>query len=323
MSPSAPTITAVIPAYNSAEFLGEAIDSILRQSVLVSEIIVVDDGSVDDTASVARRYDVTLIQQSNAGPSAARNRGIEHAQGELIAFLDADDQWTCSKLTDQLTTLNRYPELALVASDMAETNRDGAITTESMLKKHALHEKFRDLDGAPLPKAMTALLEKNFIPTGTVLARRAVLRDVGAFNPSFHFAEDLELWTKVAAKHPITCLAKVHMLRRQHESNATRSDLPMLEGLLEVMGAIRDWGDTALRAEGQDPNALVAASAANLGYWHFTHGDMAQAEKYFSQSLREKMTTRGLAYWLASQLPATLVERIRGAKQQLTSRDKR
>lgn len=95
-------ISAVIPAYNSAAFILGALDNIANQSVPVDEIIVVDDGSNDDTAEKVQQWSdtapVTLVRQKNSGPSAARNRGIDQATGDWIAFLDADDRWTPRKI---------------------------------------------------------------------------------------------------------------------------------------------------------------------------------------------------------------------------------
>jgi len=115
--PQHPLISAIIPTYNSSVFLPMAVASIRAQSVAVAAIIIVDDGSTDDTREVIHGLDakVVYIRQLNGGPAAARNRGIAAAESELIAFLDADDTWTESKLERQLATLARHPELALVA----------------------------------------------------------------------------------------------------------------------------------------------------------------------------------------------------------------
>src|SRR5579863_4931679 len=102
-----PTVSVVIPTYNYARFLGQAIDSVLAQTCPVKEIIVVDDGSTDDTFNVLARYGpaVRALKQKNCGPAAARNRGVGIAGGDLIAFLDADDFWMPDKLAKQVRRL--------------------------------------------------------------------------------------------------------------------------------------------------------------------------------------------------------------------------
>jgi glycosyltransferase involved in cell wall biosynthesis len=106
-----PAVSVVIPAYNAAKFISQAIESVLQQTLQPLEIIVVDDGSTDDTAKIAKSFAVRLVRQENLGASAARNRGIREARGEFIAFLDADDLWTKDKLKTQIKYMQTHPEV--------------------------------------------------------------------------------------------------------------------------------------------------------------------------------------------------------------------
>ena len=313
-------ISVIIPAYNSAAFIGDALASIQHQTHPVDEIIVVDDGSTDDTASAveATGQEVIYLRQENQGPSAARNLGIRKASGNWIAFLDADDQWTPLKIEEQIATLEEYPELRLVASDMAEIDARGNTITESVLDKHRLLERFRELAGGPVPNALAALMEKNFIPTGTVLAHRESLVETGLFNPEIRFGEDLELWAKVASRHPIGCLPRVHMLRRQHGANATENTIPMLEDLVKVTRSVRTATNDILKSQGVDPDRLVAEALWNLGYHLFTLGDYADARSAFWDSLREHPSRRAFLYHLACRLPRPLIRHLRHIKQNLS-----
>src|SRR5262245_16757980 len=110
-------VTVIIPAYRAAKTIARAVDSALGQTCPPKEILVIDDGSPDDLPSALRGYRdrVTLIRQANGGAASARNRGIEHATGEFIAFLDADDYWEPAKLQAQLDILKAHPEVGLVA----------------------------------------------------------------------------------------------------------------------------------------------------------------------------------------------------------------
>ncbi|TXK92571.1 hypothetical protein BMR10_17970, partial [Methylococcaceae bacterium CS4] len=163
---------------------------------------------------------IKYIRQENQGPSSARNRGIKIAQGDWLAFLDADDQWLEDKIEKQLEALALSPELHLIAGDMQEIGIDNKVITQSVLAKHNLLQKFQTNQSRAIKNALAELVQKNFIPTGTVLVKRATLIESGMFNNLIHFGEDLELWAKIAAKHPITCMPDILMLRRLHEQNA-------------------------------------------------------------------------------------------------------
>lgn len=312
------SISAVIPAYNSARFLALAIESILQQTRPVDEIIVVDDGSTDETRKIAKSFGerITYIHQLNKGPSAARNRGIESAKGNWIAFLDADDQWTPDKIDKQLIALDKEPGLKLLAADMSEIDEAGNLLTKSMLAKHHFLERFQSLNGAPIPSALAELLKKNFIPTGTVLAEKSVLVDTGLFNSSIRFGEDLELWAKIACQHPITCLPEVMMLRRQHEKNATQSTAPMLEDLIAVMKSINAYSPEQLKKENINGSELVAEAYWQLGYWLFDHQNYNKARKNFLNSLKNSLNISALKYFVVCYLPRPL---IRAIKKQISA----
>ncbi len=307
-----PDISVVIPSYQSAAWLPAAIASVRAQSFPVREIIVVDDGSRDDTPAVAARIPgIVYLRQDNAGPAAARNNGIARAQGTWVAFLDADDSWTEDRLADQLAALARHPELVLVASDMREVLPDGQVLTPSVLAKHGLLARFEALAGAPLPMAARRLLEKNFIPTGTVLVQRAALTAAGGFPAHIRWGEDLALWTRIAAQGAITCLPKVHMLRLQHGANATAATRAMLVDLVTVAREVADWGRETLRPQGVDVDRLIAEACNDLGYFHFDRGELALARAALAEGLASRLTRRGLKYRLLAGLPAPLLRGLR------------
>ena len=310
-------ISAVIPAYNSAAFIAEAITSILKQSTPVYEIIVVDDGSSDDTFAVVHglRGPIRYHKQENCGPAAARNQGIKMAEGEWIAFLDADDQWTSDKIERQLATLTRYPELHLLAGDMSEIDLCNAVLTPSVLAKHGLLSGYIDAQGRPIVNALSKLLHKNFIPTGTVLVKRDTLLAVGLFNEAIHFGEDLELWAKIAAYYPICCMPDLLMLRRLHHHNATHATVSMLIDNIKVMQALRLTIGLPLQQQGLKPERLVADAYTAVAYWHFNLQEYPQARRASLDSLRVALTRRALVYGLLACLPAScllLLKQVKG-----------
>lgn len=310
-------VSVVIPAYNAARFLPEAVESVRKQTPLVHEVIIVDDGSTDDTEQVVARQgqDIKYVRQQNAGPSAARNLGIAIASGSLVAFLDADDVWTEDKMHEQLAVFQANPDVGLVASDMAETDTGGEIIRPSVLAAHGLLSFFQALNGAPVPQAVRRLAEKNFIPTGTVIAKKNLLVELGGFQPDIRYGEDLDLWARIAARAPIACLPRVHMLRRQHGANATQATAPMLRDLVKVMQNLRAACSTELLAQGADPDAYVARALFDLGYWNFTTDEFETARIAFDQSLLANPSLRTAVYAVASRLPASLIRKARKAKR--------
>ncbi len=284
-------ISAIIPCYNNAEFISNAIRSILKQTVPVDEIIVIDDGSEDNIEHVLKPFtnQISYYRQENSGPSTARNLGIKEASHEWIAFLDADDQWVENKIEQQLHVLSKYPELRLIASDMDEIDSGHQVTSPSVLKQHNLLKQFQVNAGRPVKNALRKLVEKNFIPTGTVLIKRDVLLEVGLFKETIRFAEDLELWCRVAANYPITCLPIVHMHRYRHDNNATSQvSENMLKDLVSVHTLIYQQFAEQLRSHGLNPEQTMAQKWFDLGYWYRKNGEYSKARNAFLKSIQLK-----------------------------------
>ena len=312
-------ISAIIPTYNNQNFIVDAITSIQKQSHPVDEIIIIDDGSTDSTEQTITSlpYPVRYIKQKNQGPSAARNKGIQLAQGDWIAFLDADDQWTIDKIEKQIAVLKQNPELHLIAGDMQEIGTDNKIITPSVLAKHNLLAQFQAHPGSSIQNALTKLVHKNFIPTGSVLVKHSTLIEADMFNPRIRFGEDLELWAKITAHHPITCLPEILMLRRLHDQNATKCTDLMLKDLVSVMQSIRTHTKTELKQQNIVADNLVAKAWSDLGYWYFINENQKQAKQAFYHSIKEKPSKRALIYLLSSSLPIPLTKSLRKAKQNL------
>lgn len=174
MSPE-PAISVIVPTYNAARFLPEALVSVRRQSIAPLEIIVVDDGSTDDTAEWLRHEtDVTYVHQPNQGPSAARNAGIRRARGEFLAFLDADDLWTDDHLERLLEPLAADPQLLFAWGQTLVTHIQPDGTQTELVKSPR--------DGQTIPLFLI----------GAGLYRPAAFDRVGVFDPEMRLAEDLD-----------------------------------------------------------------------------------------------------------------------------------
>lgn len=182
------TVSIVIPAYNHARYVSQAIDCALGQTYVNREVIVVDDGSTDETQAVLSRYENRIInvRQTNAGLSAARNAGLAVARGEYVLFLDADDLIPHHKLDVQVKYLDAHPELGLTYSAWQHIDASAA---------HVTREVHPRREGVVLKP----LLRREFFPAiGSVLMRRRCIDEVGVFDPALRAAEDMDMWLRIA-----------------------------------------------------------------------------------------------------------------------------
>lgn len=204
-------VSCIVPVYNGERFLGEALDSILAQSYAPIEIFVVDDGSTDGTSDVVGRYGeaVQYSRQPNAGPGAARNRGIRQAGGEFIAFLDADDIWLPDKTSHQVAKLRERPELDFCVGHMKSFFMPERSGEKEQFSDHSYHQ----------PRAA-------FSPC-TVLARRSLFADLGGFDPTLRSAEDTDWFLRAfSSGRQYEVLADLLVERRLHANNITSEDPP-------------------------------------------------------------------------------------------------
>ena len=313
------TVSVVIPTYNRAHFLGAAVASVRAQTWPCTEIVIVDDGSTDNTAEVVAALGdgIRYVVQPNAGPAVARNRGIREAHGDLVAFLDTDDRWLNEKIARQIEIFQRDSTVVLVGADMAIEDETGSVQVSSNFERRGLQAFFASLDGRPIPEAPRRLLELNFINTSTVLAQREVLLALEGFDPRLRYGEDLELWLRIAARHGVACLPSVQEIRVEHSSNVTKSVEPMLAGYVRMAEVIREWAAPSMLAWGVDGDRYVAACLTDLGYWYFSEGRMREARAAFARSLRASPTMRAGAYGAMATLPSALTTALRRAKSTL------
>ena len=210
MSTAPDLVSVVMPAFNVGWCVGRAVDSVLSQSLDERELVVVDDGSTDDTADVLASYGdaIRVIRQPNAGMSAARNAGIRQSRGSLVAFLDADDWWHAEKLQRQVDLMRGHPELGFCSTAARVVNPEG---------------KLLNVWHCPGPTAdmlQTLFAENAAIAGGcsAVMVRRELLDRVGLFDESLRGFEDPDLWIRLAAVTGYACIDEplVEILRREH-----------------------------------------------------------------------------------------------------------
>jgi len=204
---ASPLISCIVPVFNGDRYIREALDSILRQTYAPLEVVVADDGSTDDTASVVATYGerVRYVWQANAGPGAARNLGLQSVRGDFVAFLDADDVWHPDKLTRQMARFEARPEL-----DLCVTRIKNFWVPE--LREEAV--RFRD---HPLARPMPGYA------LSTLLARRALFEGDGRFDPGLRHTNDTDWFVRAAERGAtMDLLPDVLVFRRLHPANRSR-----------------------------------------------------------------------------------------------------
>jgi Glycosyl transferase family 2 len=246
----APLVSVVIPCYNQAAFLGDAIESAQQQTHAPVEVIVVDDGSSDRTASVAAGYPaVRYVRQRNSGAAAARTAGLHESRGEFVIFLDADDRLLPEAAAIGLEALRAHPEWGFVTGHVRLIGADGA-PRGIPVQDHAKGNQY------------IALLRSNYIWTpGVVLYRRSTLASIGSFDPAARASADYELNIRIARQLPIGCHHQIVLEYRQHGANMSADAGRMLQSAVSVRKTQRPYvaDDPAARHAWKDGLAAVRA----------------------------------------------------------------
>lgn len=289
-----PRVSVVVPTHNRADLVCETIDSVLAQTYRDFEVIVVDDGSSDETPAVLAAYRdrIRVIRQPNQGVSSARNAGIGAATGEFVAFLDSDDLWLPTKLERQVALLDEDAGLGLVYSD-GETF-DGETSCPLALFSQANRLYQGDV--------LHQLFVGNFISTPTPIVRRCVLDETGEFFDNEVVAEDWDMWLRIAARYPVGLIAEPLVRRRVHE------------GMKTIGRPARKQYDrcvrTIERAISREPESLarlknqaVANIALSQGRVMVSAGDAIGARRMFARAIRYRpLEVPAYGFWLVTLL---------------------
>lgn len=244
-----PLVSVIIPAYNAAEFLAEAIDSALEQDYPNKEIIVVNDGSTDQTEKVLSDYGsrIRYINQVNSGVAAARNTGLSAADGDYIAFLDADDIWLPGKLRMQIAYMEEHPDIDLVQARWAECHP--GIGDYRCSEKAAINQKHGS-EPSDIPAIVPErsgwiyhiLLTGFVVWTGVVVLRRRLIDRVGKFDEELPIGEDFHFWLRASQYTQIHTLDRTMALYRRRDNSVTGKCWARNYIAEIVDEAIKKWG---------------------------------------------------------------------------------
>jgi glycosyltransferase involved in cell wall biosynthesis len=283
-----PRVSAIITAYNSARYIHHAIDSILAQTYRPFEIVVVDDGSQDDTADAVEAmypHDVRVVRQANAGPNGARNRGVRETTGEWIAFLDADDTWTPHRLAAQVA-LTANPRIGLISG-------------------HAVDEKPEYAYAGRVTFEM--MWERNYVGVPTTLIRRTAMEELGGFDEDRNLvgAEDYNTWLRFVHSH-----WEVHLVPAElfHYTSAPGSLYSQKERCLR--GELLNVSRLAERL--QLPADIVRWKQVQI-LEAYTRGciqerELRRARQFAAQLWQVQPSLSAAKWWLTTWVPPALLD---------------
>ncbi|WP_340679192.1 glycosyltransferase [Paraglaciecola sp.] len=219
-------ISVIIPCFNSEKYIEETLNSVLNQTFPIFEIIVIDDGSTDNSVNILKTFStkIILITQANSGVSTARNNGIKHATGEWIAFVDSDDIWKPNKLEQQLSSISSQ-HWSHTNSLYFGQNQDGKTTRNDLTTLHC-------------GMVFEPLLIENFITTSTVIIKRETLIKYGCFDEELYAMEDWFLWLKIAKTEPLHYCPGVLTEYRVHLGSASRNVRDIIHHHMSVIEKI-------------------------------------------------------------------------------------
>ena len=207
-----PKVSVVIPAYNAMTYLPETVESVLRQTFTDFEVLIIDDGSSDDVvqwASGLVNPRVRLISQKNQGVSVARSTGIAHAQGEYVAFLDGDDLWEPTKLEKQVRCFLENPKVGLVHTWLAGIDQYSKSTGRVIGSQ---------IEG----DVWQRIIERNMVACSSAMVRRCCFETVGVFDRNLRFAEDWDMWIRLAARYHFAVIKEPLVGYREHPNSKSK-----------------------------------------------------------------------------------------------------
>ncbi len=282
-----PKVSVIIPTYNRAGLVTEAVDSVLKQTWTDFEIIVVDDGSSDESEDVLGRYGdrIRCFQTGHEGPSKARNFGAAQSSGPFLAFLDSDDVWEPNKLGIQMGFLAVHREIKMVCCGRYSLGH-------SRKRRSSVRgDRWGDL--------FLMLFERSFVNTSSVVLDRACFLEVGAFDETIRTAEDYDLWLRVARRFPMAYLDSPLVAIRKHPDELSKNKVELRRNAIRVVERHFD----PHRVPRRKYRKRIADLHVYLGRGYLRIGDAREARLAFRNAMRlTPFRIRPMRYFLRSIL---------------------
>lgn len=286
---SDPLVSIIIPVYNGEQYLSKAIESALTQTYQNFELLIVNDGSTDNSAVIIKPYlkdsRVIYIEQQNAGVAAARNTAIKHARGKYVGFLDQDDLWKNNKLEVQIVSLEQDERVALVHSKLDCIDING---------NQMDYDWITGVSGY----CFEEMFKKNMIAVLTVLIRKTIIDEIGLFNEQLSGTDDYEMWLRVTLKYPISYIDQSLAFYRFHDNNISKNSFKMTILELKTINTIlSDHSEALNQISKQTIKARLYQLHHQLGGWYAWHAqDFYQARKHYWLTIQNNPLAFGAYY---------------------------
>jgi len=301
-----PGVSVIIPTYNAARYLPEALESVMGQTYKDIEVIVIDDGSTDDTGEIVQSYRardrrIRYCLQDNSGPAAARNHGMREANGDYIAFLDADDLWMPRKLEKQVTVLDRDVRIGFIYCDSLFVDAGLREIPDYVRKIKLVRGDIVD-----------DLYHDFFLMPPAVVMRVSCRSTIGYFREDMRVGEDYEYFLRLASRYRAEVIEEKLMIRRVRSDSLSRQDVVLdatndLRTLTEFIGS-----NPAFHARNRRRVARRLSSCHfSLGYHYWTRGQKMQSLRHQVRSLRYRFNRRAFTYLLLLMASPRVVVRVR------------
>jgi glycosyltransferase involved in cell wall biosynthesis len=305
-----PKVSVIIPTYNRANYISECIESVLIQTFGDYEIIVVDDGSDDNTREVLETYakKINYFYQENSGPSCSRNKGILKAKGDFIAFLDSDDLWKPEKLEKSIPIIEGYEGVGIVFTNVVFQDFEGNIA------------RVTEYDCLAQDEIKNQMMERTLIVTSSAIIRKSVVKDVGLFDESLTYGEDWDMFYRIVRKYQARIVKdKLTIYRSSKDSMLANKEKreKLIYDTFRVIERIYSYPENVGQAHKK--KTFYGRYYRELGEEDLFNGDVKNARKYFLRSLNyEKNNSKTYLLFFKSYLRNTgLYEYMRKLKKYL------
>ena len=319
-----PLVSVVIPAYNCAPFIGESLDSVYRQTYRNWEVIVIDDGSTDETRAILAPHTgrIRYFYQENRGTAAARNAGVRQARGELIAFLDNDDIWLPEKLERQVQVMQGSPECGLVFTDgimfMADGTRRGPVIPSRLDAWIATHLT-EDPAVAKGDIFRNLFLANEISSASSVMVRRECLERAGGFDEAVVIADDYDLWLRIARAHAVAVILRCLYMWRWHDGSQSGPLRERIHGWREASLVVQEKHLLVAPADIRRPlRAQMARAYWESARYYFDLNQFQNSRKTLAACLgHNRVFLPAIPFLLASYLDPSTIDALRTLKRKL------
>lgn len=314
-----PKVSVVVPTFNSAKYIREALLSILVQDYHDYEIIVVDDASTDDTAEVVKdlnsdKINYLRLPENHGGPSKPRNIGVKNALGEYIAFFDSDDLMLPGRLAKGATFLDEYTDIGMVFTDAYKFDQFSGDHPDSFLQNYIKFKRAekkqidKDRYIINIPHAHLCLFYENFVLPSSVTVRREVFQKTGYFDESLTNGDDRDMWFRIFRSFPIGYIDFQSFKYRLSQGSISRRGAILAENRIKVLRKqlLFHLPDSEIK----QTHKLISQNYYGIGYHYRQQGNLKKAREFFINSLQERLCWTSIKGYLITFLGSTILNKL-------------